>query len=170
MEIGRIKYLREQLESESIDLMELAEIESAFAEIPDNKLRDLRENAMATDMLDELESNVSELEWKIYDWVAEHFGDSEADDPSWSIHALAEHLDSLHSDKILVVEELGCMYRLDKDGNLEFCPMRADGTFHDEEWGYVEEDLVDEEIVTYKGEDVSFAQVFRDVKKKLGKE
>lgn len=29
----------------------------------------------------------------IYDWVAENFGESEADDPSWDIHALAEELD-----------------------------------------------------------------------------
>ena len=28
----------------------------------------------------------------IYEWVAENFGESEADDPSWSIEALADHL------------------------------------------------------------------------------
>lgn len=28
----------------------------------------------------------------IYDWVAENFGESEAEDPSWSIEALAKHL------------------------------------------------------------------------------
>lgn len=28
----------------------------------------------------------------IYQWVAENFGQSEADDPSWNIKALAEHL------------------------------------------------------------------------------
>lgn len=28
----------------------------------------------------------------IYEWVAENFGQSEADDPSWSIEALADHL------------------------------------------------------------------------------
>lgn len=28
----------------------------------------------------------------IYEWVAENFGQSEADNPSWSIEALADHL------------------------------------------------------------------------------
>lgn len=28
----------------------------------------------------------------IYKWVAEHFGQSEADNPSWNIEALADHL------------------------------------------------------------------------------
>lgn len=28
----------------------------------------------------------------IYEWVADHFGQSEADDPSWNIEALADHL------------------------------------------------------------------------------
>lgn len=28
----------------------------------------------------------------IYEWVAENFGESEAEDPSWSIEALAKHL------------------------------------------------------------------------------
>lgn len=93
LEIGQIKYLREELESGSIDFTELAEIEQAFKEIPDEKLRDLRENATAKDMLDELENNKPDIEWVIYDWVAEHFGTNEADDPSWSIAHLAKHLE-----------------------------------------------------------------------------
>lgn len=28
----------------------------------------------------------------IYEWVADNFGQSEADDPSWNIEALADHL------------------------------------------------------------------------------
>lgn len=28
----------------------------------------------------------------IYNWVSENFGESEAEDPSWSIHALAEEI------------------------------------------------------------------------------
>ena len=28
----------------------------------------------------------------IYEWVKDNFGESEADDPSWSIEALADHL------------------------------------------------------------------------------
>ena len=54
----RIKYLRTELKAERIDLSELAEIEEAFNEIPDDELRDLRENAMAGDMLDELEARL----------------------------------------------------------------------------------------------------------------
>ena len=30
----------------------------------------------------------------IYEWVAENFGQSEADNPSWSIEALADHLNN----------------------------------------------------------------------------
>ena len=55
MDTTRIKELRTKLYNENISLNEIAEIESAFAEIPDEQLRDLRENAMASDMLDELE-------------------------------------------------------------------------------------------------------------------
>lgn len=92
MEIGRIKYLREELEAERIDLEELSEIETAFAEIPDEELRDLRENALAGDMLDELEARVPAIAWIIYDYVSEHYGDNEADDPSWAINPLAQHI------------------------------------------------------------------------------
>jgi hypothetical protein len=56
---ARIKELRAELEAERIDLVELAEIEAAFAEIPDSELHDLRENAMASDMLDELEEQLA---------------------------------------------------------------------------------------------------------------
>lgn len=52
----RLAYLRGELEAECIDLVELAEIESAFDQLPDAVLRDRRENAMASDMLDELEA------------------------------------------------------------------------------------------------------------------
>lgn len=52
----RIAYLRGELEAERIDLTELAEIEAAFAQVPDSSLRDLRENATASDMLDEIEA------------------------------------------------------------------------------------------------------------------
>ena len=34
----------------------------------------------------------------IYNWVAENFGQSEVDDPSWDIHALAEELDKHRYD------------------------------------------------------------------------
>jgi hypothetical protein len=53
---GRIAYLRIELEAERIDLVELAEIEWAFAEIPDSQLADARANATASDMLDAVEA------------------------------------------------------------------------------------------------------------------
>jgi len=56
MKNERIKELRRYLNEENIDLTELVEIENAFALIPDARLMsDLRENATASDMLDELE-------------------------------------------------------------------------------------------------------------------
>ncbi len=57
MKLARIKELRAELEAERIGLSELGEIYEAFAKIPDSELRDLRENAMADDMLDELENH-----------------------------------------------------------------------------------------------------------------
>ena len=58
MELSRIKYLREELAGEDIDLLELSEIEVAFKELDPSTLRDLPENALAEDMLDELEGRV----------------------------------------------------------------------------------------------------------------
>jgi hypothetical protein len=57
MDIATFRSLREALDSESISLGELILIESVFDTIPDEKLRDHRENAMAGDMLDEIEAN-----------------------------------------------------------------------------------------------------------------
>lgn len=53
----RITELRAALAAENISYGELGEIEDAFATIPDENLRDVRENAMASDMLDEIEAN-----------------------------------------------------------------------------------------------------------------
>ena len=41
----------------------------------------------------------------IYDWVAKNFGESEAEDPSWSIEALAEELDK-HFHELYWQQEL----------------------------------------------------------------
>ncbi len=94
MELSRIRTLREALEAEAISYSELSEIEEAFAKVPDEELGDFRENATAKDMLDALEGRVSLLEWSIYHWVSENFGENEANDPSWSIGALVEHLNN----------------------------------------------------------------------------
>lgn len=92
MDISRMMYLRGELEAEMIDLEELSEIEVAFSEIPDDELPEARENAMASDMLDVLETRVGPLERGIYEYVTDHYGESEANDPSWAIGPLAEYL------------------------------------------------------------------------------
>lgn len=58
MKIERIRELRKELKAERISYGELSEIENEFARIPYNKLRDLRINATASDMLDELEKSI----------------------------------------------------------------------------------------------------------------
>ncbi len=100
MSINRIKYLQECLESGAVDLDELSEIETAFALIPDSELRDLRENALAVDMLDELEERATPLEKAIYHYVSVMFGENEAMDPSWDIGALANALEQQFSFKV----------------------------------------------------------------------
>ena len=46
-----------------------------------------------------------ELKTIIYNWVAKNFGESEADDPSWSIEALAEEL-AKHQHELYWNQEL----------------------------------------------------------------
>ena len=94
MSLNRIKYLRHCLEDEVIDLLELSEIEEAFKLFPDDQLRDLRENATAADMLDELETLVSPLERTLYEYIKENFGHSEADDPCYDLGEIANHIES----------------------------------------------------------------------------
>ncbi len=93
MSVNRIKYLRETVEAEDISMGELSEIQDAFDQVPVHLLRDERENALAGDMLDELEQFVSPLEWAIYDYVVDGFGENEANDPSWDIGQLANALE-----------------------------------------------------------------------------
>lgn len=57
----RIDYLRRELEEERISLLELSEIEEEFALIPDSWLSDERENALAGDMLNEIEQYKTNL-------------------------------------------------------------------------------------------------------------
>lgn len=51
----RLKELRKISEAENLSMNDIVEIEAAFDEIPDSELRDVRENATASDMLEELE-------------------------------------------------------------------------------------------------------------------
>lgn len=52
----RSRELRAALDAEEISMGELAEIDSAFHEIPRRELRDLPENATAEDQLDEIDA------------------------------------------------------------------------------------------------------------------
>ncbi len=101
LEIGQIKDFREMLESESIDLESLSLIDEAFKELVASgaELRDLPENAMATDQLDEIEDAIPDMAYIIYDYVSQHFGENEADNPSWNITPLAFHILETQDDE-----------------------------------------------------------------------
>lgn len=92
LSLSRIKMLRESLEAECIDLEELSEIHEAFLQIPESELPEPRENAMAEDELNELEARVTPLEYMLYDWVDENFGD--ADDPCYDLGAMANAIEA----------------------------------------------------------------------------
>ena len=57
----RLNYLKKELEAENISLSELIEIQEEFALIPDSWLSDERENALASDMLNEIEQYQTHL-------------------------------------------------------------------------------------------------------------
>lgn len=59
-----IKKLRKKLEVETISLKEIMQIEDEFNKIPDEQLRDERDNALVGDMLDELERELASKEVK----------------------------------------------------------------------------------------------------------
>lgn len=92
MSLARIKQLREALEEENIDMSELIEIDSAFKELVDSgaKLRDLPENALAADQLDELEEVVPPLERSLFEYIDENYGESEALDPCYNMGELVQ--------------------------------------------------------------------------------
>lgn len=54
----------------------------------DNKINEI----IDADMY-EVPRDISKTEAIIYDWVVDNFGESEAEDPSWNIRALAQHID-----------------------------------------------------------------------------
>lgn len=60
MDTATYQRLREESVAESLSYSELIDIQAAFDTIPDDQLRDLRENATADDMLDEIAANLIE--------------------------------------------------------------------------------------------------------------
>lgn len=95
MSLARIKQLRECLDEEYIDLMELSEIDEAFKELVKSgfELRDLPENAMAADQLDELEEAVSPLERALFEYISENYGESEALDPCYNMGEICNFIE-----------------------------------------------------------------------------
>ena len=94
LSINRIKSLREALEAEDISYGELAEINDAFLLIPEEELPEPRENAMASDQLDELEQRVTPMELALYDYILEHYGENEANDPCYDLGGIVNFLES----------------------------------------------------------------------------
>lgn len=104
LEIGQIKMFREMLEDESIDLESLSLIDAAFEELVDSgaELRDLPENAMAVDKLDEIEAAIPDLAYVMYDYVEQNFGD--ADDPCYYLTPFAFHILDRQNDTEYIKE------------------------------------------------------------------
>lgn len=104
LEIGQIKEFREMLEDETIDLESLSLIDEAFQELVDSgaELRDLPENAMAVDKLDEIEDAIPDLAYVMYDYVEQNFGD--ADDPCYYLTPFAFHILDRQNDTAYIEE------------------------------------------------------------------
>lgn len=69
---------------------------------------------------------------------------------------------------IFITQELGCAYRWNEEyQQLEWCPMHENGVLGEDEWGCVDEFIVGDEVVTFKGMDVTLSQVYRYVEKQL---
>ena len=94
MNISRIKYLKRELENEEIDLTEIAEIDHAYFELKESgvELRDDPDNALAADMLDELEENRPLMEKRLYEWVRVTFSEEDAMEPYWDIEDMANYI------------------------------------------------------------------------------
>lgn len=68
----------------------------------------------------------------IYKWVADNFGQSEADDPSWDIKALAEHL----SKSDIKPDELSAYTKHCVYNDLDQRYVEEDVEYHAENHGY----------------------------------
>ena len=65
----------------------------------------------------------------IYNWVAENFGESEADDPSWDIKALSSHLSEqdINPDELNAYTKLECYRTVEQAYLREDCETVAEG-------------------------------------------
>lgn len=96
LSLSRINTLREALEAENIDLTELAEIQEAYHHWANQSttLSEDPDNAMADDMLNELETAVSPLERALWGFIKENYGESEANDPCFELGEIANFIES----------------------------------------------------------------------------
>lgn len=96
LSLARIRTLRQDLEAEMIDTADMSEIDSAFRELVASgaPLRDVPENAMVADQLDELEDAVSPLERELFDYIEENYGESEALDPCYDMGSMVAFIES----------------------------------------------------------------------------
>ena len=64
----------------------------------------------------------------IYEWVAKNFGQSEADDPSWSIEALADHLSKtdIKPDELNAMTQVECYRAVERAYLRDDCDMVAE--------------------------------------------
>lgn len=72
--------------------------------------------------------------------------------------------------KYYIARELGCVFRRNRDDTLrelEYAPIMQNNTFDTEDFASVEPDLVGEEEVTFRGEDMSLYKVWELVDKEL---
>lgn len=97
MDLGRIYTLQQAMLEEELSMENIVEVQSAFDHLVASgvQLRDLAENATIGDQLDELQEHVTPVEEVIYKWVADNFGETEANDPSWSTFALAAEINKM---------------------------------------------------------------------------
>ena len=81
MNLQRIKELRVELDAERISYGELAEIDEAFNELVASgyELRDLPENAMASDQLEELEQAILDTHHQLRE-ILQKYGNAEFGD------------------------------------------------------------------------------------------
>lgn len=93
----------------------------------------------------------NEIEKRIYKWVAENYGQAEADDPSWNIEGLAEAVYELRhkiyydeerqyqeEDCDMVAENMGVELTSQQKANIveEFMESEAYVSAHAEDWQY----------------------------------
>jgi hypothetical protein len=69
--------------------------------------------------------------------------------------------------KVYICSELGCVYRLGAASVLDFAPVMQSGVFDTDDFSPVEESLVGEEVVQFRGADLPLSSVYRIVETAL---